>query len=290
MKPSLVVLAAGMGSRYGSLKQLDDVGPKGETIIDYTVYDAIQAGFGKVVFVIQAHFAAAFREKITSKFSDQIEVAFAFQQIDPPRTKPWGTGHAILVARDEVTSPFAVVNADDFYGYESLLKMATFLQTKVGDEHFAMVGFELEKTLSPHGTVSRGICKVDAASMLETVTERTSIQRVENQIIYEEKGQHFPLSAQALASMNLWGFPASFFKPLGMYFNVFINKNSENMRSEFYIPLVVNDLVEKGKIKVEVLPSAAQWYGVTYLEDKPLLEKALQALTAQGKYPSPLWK
>jgi len=300
MKPSLIVLAAGMGSRYGSLKQLDGVGPHEETIIDYAVFDAIKAGYGKVIFIIRESFSEDFKAKISSKFEDQIEVEFAFQAVDSPikginkfpeRSKPWGTAHAVLVAKDLVKEPFAVVNADDFYGRDALRILAEFLTTKVSVNHFAMVGYELAKTLSDNGSVSRGICEMNSDGNLTTVVERTKIERLEDQRIYfSENAGKIELEAKNLVSMNLWGFHPSIFQAMENQFVDFVNNNANDPKSEFYIPLVVNDLISKEKATVEVLPTSSQWYGVTYKEDKPLVQKALIKMTGEGTYPEDLWK
>lgn len=298
MKPTLVVLAAGMGSRYGGLKQLDGVGPSEETIIDYSVYDAIRAGFGKVVFIVRESFVADFKEKVSSRFADQIEVDFVFQPMEPdipgigvvPRQKPWGTGHAMLVAKDAVNEPFAVINADDYYGISSFQLISDFLQNKVSPSHMAMVGFQLSKTLSPNGSVSRGVCEMDANRMLTTVIERTKIGWEGERILFHEGEETHELAKDSLVSMNFWGFHPDFFVELERYFIAFAKANQENPKAEFYIPLIVNDLVQKGEIKVEVLESKEQWYGVTYAEDKPTVQKALAGMTEEGSYNNPLWK
>ncbi|MFT5168529.1 MAG: dTDP-glucose pyrophosphorylase [Saprospiraceae bacterium] len=298
MKPTLVVLAAGMGSRYGGLKQLDGVGPAEETIIDFSVYDAIRAGFGKVVFIVRESFVEDFKEKVSSRFADLIEVAFVFQPMEPdipglgvvPRQKPWGTGHAMLVAKDVVKEPFAVINADDYYGISSFKIMADFLNTKVTPTHFSMAGFQLSKTLSPNGSVSRGVCEMDAESNLTSVVERTKIVIEGDKINYYDEEVAFELSENTLVSMNFWGFHPEFFKDLETHFINFAKAYKDNPRSEFYIPLIINDLVQSGKVKVEVLESTEQWYGVTYAEDKPKVQKAILGMIDQGSYENPLWK
>ncbi len=300
MKPTLIVLAAGMGSRYGSLKQLDGVGPHGETIIDYAVYDAIKAGYGKVVFVIREIFAEEFKAKITSKFDDRINIVFAFQAIDSPingidkfpeRSKPWGTAHAVLVAKDLVTEPFAVVNADDFYGRDALKILAEFLTNQVSENHFAMVGYQLTKTLSHNGSVSRGICEMDSEGKLTTVVERTQIERIDNKIYFTETDNQVELAEDNLVSMNLWGFHPSIFETMEVQFVEFVkNIDGDHPKVEFFIPLVVNDLINNFKASVQVLPTKSQWYGVTYKEDKPMVQKAMHELTLKGSYPNGLWK
>ncbi len=297
-KPTLLLLAAGMGSRYGGLKQLDAIGPNGETIIDYSVYDAIQAGFGKVVFVIRESFAKEFEEKVSNKFKDKITVAFAFQSLDanvagipaePKREKPWGTGHAVLVARDVISEPFVVANADDFYGRSSYKTMADFLINRVSPDRFSMVGFELGKTLSLNGSVSRGVCETSSDGLLESVLERTKISKDETGVYDLVDDQRVDLEENVPVSMNLWGFHPDFFETLDKHFTTFVKNNYTKPRSEFYIPLVVNDLLVSKQAAVEVLPSSAQWYGVTYQEDKASVQSALSKLHKANVYPTPLW-
>ena len=298
MKPTLLVLAAGMGSRYGGLKQLDEVGPNGETIIDYSVYDAIRAGFGKVVFVIRENIADAFKEKVSSKFEGKIEIAFAFQEMDakiegiekmPERSKPWGTGHAVLVAHDLINEPFAVVNADDYYGIEALEKVAQFLMNDCTEEHYSMVGFQLKNTISENGSVSRGVCSADENDYLSTVTERTSIRRIGDVICYEEDDRKIFLDDDTVVSMNLWGFHHNVFEHTRKMFVDFVKANPDNPKAEFYIPLVVNDLLGSESIKLKVLTSTEKWYGVTYKEDKDDVVAAMKSLHESEKYPKALW-
>ncbi len=298
MKPTLLVLAAGMGSRYGSLKQLDAIGPNGETIIDYSVFDALRAGFGKVVFIIRESFAFEFEEKVVAKFRDRIKIAYAFQPMDvefediqdmPPREKPWGTGHAVLVAKDIIKEPFAVVNADDYYGITSFQKMADFLTRRTTSNHYSMVGFILSKTLSDNGSVSRGICHSNENHYLKNVVETTNIERVDGNIHFDSDGNKGTLTDNTLVSMNLWGFHPAFFETLEIHFKQFVRKNYKNPRSEFYIPLVVNELIENEEAMVEVIPSVEKWYGVTYKEDKPIIQDAIRKMTMEGLYPNPLW-
>ncbi len=299
MKPTLVVLAAGMGSRYGGLKQLDGVGPREETIIDFSVYDAIRAGFGKVVFIVRESFVEDFKDKVSARFENLIEVVFVFQPMEPdipglgmiPRQKPWGTGHAVLVAKDVVNEPFAVINADDYYGMSSFKIIADFLINKASPTHFAMVGFQLSRTLSPNGSVSRGVCEMDAERNLTTVIERTKIV-IDGQTISDREDAENPvaLSSDALVSMNFWGFHPDFFNSLEMHFINFAKANQDNPKAEFYIPLVVNDLIQSNQAKVEVLECKEQWYGVTYAEDKPKVQKAILDMIGEGVYNDPLWK
>ncbi len=299
MKPTLMILAAGMGSRYGGLKQLDRLGPSGETIMDYSVYDAIRAGFGKVVFVIRKSFEKEFREIFVDKLQGKIEVELAFQELDAvpegitfpeERTKPWGTGHAILVAKDVVKEPFIVINADDFYGTEAYAETAKFLTSEVSEAKYAMCGYKLGKTLSDFGTVSRGVCETDEDGNLITVNERTSISKKEGEITYEEDGQKYPLKEDAIVSMNFWGFHPSLFLHLEEKFTQFIKANADNIKSEFYIPFVVDDLMKEGKVTTKVLQSEATWFGVTYQEDRPATVNKLQELVDKGIYPSNLWE
>ena len=298
MKPTLLVLAAGMGSRYGGLKQLDEVGPNGETIIDYSVYDAIRAGFGKVVFVIRENIEKPFKEKISSKFEGKIDIQFAFQEMNtkiegiddmPERQKPWGTGHAVLVAHHLINEPFAVVNADDYYGIEAFQKMANFLSNDCDGENYSMVGFQLRNTISENGSVSRGVCSADENGFLTTVTERTSIRRIADIICYEENEQKYFLDDDTVVSMNLWGFHHNVFEHTRNMFVDFVKDNYENPRSEFYIPLIVNDLLQSNSIQLKVLTSTEKWYGVTYKEDKDDVVAAMQRLHEGGKYPKALW-
>lgn len=301
MKPTLLVLAAGMGSRYGGLKQIDQLGPSGETIIEYSVYDAIRAGFGKVVFVIRRNIEVAFKEALADKFSDLIEVDYAIQEIDvkiegvetmPKREKPWGTGHAVLVAADKINTPFAVVNADDFYGKGAFQELANFvnkLQNPNGHE-YAMVGYILKNTLSDHGSVSRGVCETNASNHLQTVTERTKIQRVNEEIHYiDEQNAHHVLSDNTIVSMNFWGFTPTFFDALRKQFVRFVSENKDNPKAEFYIPLVVNHMITNNQATIEVLTCNDKWYGITYKEDKDIVANAFSDLVDQGLYPSPLW-
>lgn len=298
MKPTLIVLAAGMGSRYGGLKQLDRLGPSGETIMDYSVYDAIRAGFGKVVFVIRKSFEADFRDIFVKKLEGKIEVELVFQELDnvpegisypAERQKPWGTGHAILVTKDVVKEPFAVINADDFYGAEAYKEIAEFLTHQAKDKEYAMCGYLLGKTLSDFGTVSRGVCKTDENDFLVEVNERTSIVKENGAISYEADGSKFPLIENDVVSMNFWGFTPSLYQHLEEKFIAFVNENASNLKSEFYIPFVVDDLMKENKVKAKVLKSNSDWFGVTYKEDRPVTVEKIQKLVDEGKYPNKLW-
>ena len=299
MKPTLLILAAGMGSRYGGLKQVDGVGPSGEAIIEYSIYDAIRAGFGKVVFVIRESIEEAFKEKFANKFQDQIEVVYAFQEFEtpiegidkfPPREKPWGTGHAVLVAQNVVNEPFVVINADDYYGEDAFKSIADFLTNEAAPDRNAMVGYVLKNTLSDNGTVSRGVCEMDAEGYLTDVVERMKVQRVAaGKVTCEVDGSPMDLDENSLVSMNLWGFHPSIFETIRTMFVDFVANNQENPRAEFYIPLVVNHLISTGAVKLKVLSSDEKWYGVTYQEDKETVQNAFHQFAAEGKYPSNLW-
>ena len=299
MKPTLVVLAAGMGSRYGGLKQLDTLGPSGETIMDYSIYDAIRAGFGKVVFVIRESFEEDFREMFVNKLQDKIDVELVFQELNnipegiefnKDRVKPWGTGHAILVTKDVVKEPFAVINADDFYGSAAYSDIADFLINQARDTEFAMCGYQLGNTLSDFGTVSRGVCKTDTENYLQEVNERTSIASNNDTITYEENGQRFLLAKSDVVSMNFWGFTPSLYSHLEEKFIAFAKDNTDNLKAEFYIPFVVDDLMKEDKVKTKVLNSDAKWFGVTYKEDRPITVDKLMKLVSEGIYPDNLWK
>jgi NDP-sugar pyrophosphorylase family protein len=299
MKPTLLVLAAGMGSRYGGLKQLDGVGPNGETIMEFSIYDAIKAGFGKVVFVIRRSFESAFKEKFENKFEGQIEIAYAFQEINfsvegiddmPERTKPWGTAHAVLAAKDLINEPFAVTNADDYYGTEAYQLVADFLRDKAAPDHYSMVGYVLGNTISDHGEVNRGVCNLDANNHLQGMTERKGIGRKKNGHIYfTEDGKRFPLPKKTLVSMNLFGFHQTLFEKIEKGFEQFVKENYKNPTSEYYIPLIINQLINNNTIKMSVIPTKETWYGVTYQADRPTVVSALQNLTDKGHYESPLF-
>ena len=300
MKPTLIVLAAGMGSRYGGLKQLDGMGPNGETIIDYSIYDAKRAGFGKVVFVIRASFKDAFEQQFGEKIRSIMEVEYAYQEVNSPiegldeipeRAKPWGTAHAVLVARNQVTTPFAVINADDFYGKDAYQKMANFLIEQAEKDHYAMVGYQLQKTLSEHGSVSRGVCKMNGENKLKSVVERTKIFKLNRNIVFKnEADEHIYLSGNSAVSMNFWGFHTSIFDELSKQFISFAKENTDNPKAEFFIPLIVNKMIVDGKADVTVLESTDQWFGMTYKEDKALVQRSIQERISAGSYPEKLWQ
>lgn len=297
MKPTLVVLAAGMGSRYGGLKQVDPVGPSGEAILDYSVFDAVRGGFGKVVFVIRHDIEAEFKEKVGSKYVGMVPVDYCHQDInDLPepyrvpegRTKPWGTAHATRAARSVVREPFAVINADDFYGRDAFAKLADYL-SKAEPMKFAMVGYRLDLTLSENGSVARGICSVGADGALKGVTEMTKLVRVgETAENREDEANPVKVPLDARVSMNLWGFTPELFDALEARFPDWLAKNGSLPKSEWYIPFVVDELIHEGKATCCVLPTDSRWFGVTYREDKPLVVEAIRKLVDAGEYPANL--
>ena len=301
MKPTLLILAAGMGSRYGGLKQLDGIGPSGETIMDYSIYDAKRAGFGKVVFVIRESLEQDFKGKIFSKYEGFIDIDYVFQELDNlpegcsvpvGREKPWGTAHAVLVAESKIKEPFAVINADDFYGADSFKVIASFLQALDPDNNhtYCLLAYKLRKTLSEHGTVSRGICKLDKNDYLETVVEHTKIYPVENDIHSElSDGKIVKLAENAPTSMNLMGFTPTAFQYFKYYFTEFFDKNKDNLKAEFYLPLLLTSIIKSGQGKVRVLPSNERWFGVTYQEDRAFVVKNVKAKVDAGEYPEKLF-
>ena len=301
-KPTLLVLAAGMGSRYGSLKQIDPVGPSGETIIDYSIYDAKRAGFGKVVFIIRKSFEQDFKDIFISKLQPHIPVEYVFQELDkvpagitfsPERTKPWGTAHAILMAKDVIHEPFAVINGDDFYGADAFKTMADHLNslTQATQTLYSLVGYQVGNTMSENGTVSRGVCQADAQGNLVSVTERTNIQYTDGGIAYQEADGTFVfLDPETLVSMNFWGFTPEYFRQTESMFIDFIKANGDSPKAEFYIPSAIDKLINSSQARVKVLKSDAKWFGVTYKEDKPLVIEKLMQLIKAGIYPEQLWK
>ena len=300
MSLSLVVLAAGMGSRYGGLKQIDPVGPSGETVLDYAVFDALRAGFTRVVFVIRRDFEALFREQIGARYAGRATVDYVFQSIDalppgftPPagREKPWGTGHAVWCARDALDGNFAVINADDFYGADSFAQLARFLDPAAGQPapllndrlaHFAMVGFRLANTLSEHGMVSRGVCTVDGSGALQTIVEQTGIAA-------EEVGAGRKYAGETVVSMNCWGFTPALSAGLDVQFREFLAARGAELKSEFYLPAAVSTMIARKEATVSVLPTESAWFGVTYRDDKPRVEAAIAELVRVGRYPARLW-
>lgn len=299
MKPTLFVLAAGMGSRYGGLKQIDGLGPNGETIMDYSVFDALRAGFGKIVFVIRKDFADDFKRVVLAKYEGKVPCEICFQAIEnvpegytynPERTKPWGTNHAVLMGKDLIKEPFAVINADDFYGKESFEVLAKFLNEVAGKQNqYCMVGYRVCNTLSEHGSVSRGVCETDAEGNLTNVVERTSIERKENGIFYTVDGVDYALPENAPVSMNMWGFTPEYFGYVEEAFKTFLKERGQELKSEFYIPTLVNDLIVAGKATCCVLDTTAKWFGVTYAEDRQMVVDKIAALTEAGVYPNPLF-
>lgn len=298
--PTLLILAAGMATRYGSLKQIEKFGPGGETIIDYSIYDALRAGFGRVIFVIRRSIEKEFKAVMMHKFADKIEVDFVLQELDnlpkgfsraENRQKPWGTGHAVWTAAAKINGPFAVINADDFYGYQSFESIARFLKNKTNEQEYGLIGYQLKNTLSPHGAVSRGICKTNSAGNLKSITEQTHIFQTQNGITLTDKDQRqILLKGDEIVSMNLMGFTPSVFPHFETSFKEFLNtKRHENPKAEFYLPEVVNNLVKTGEASVKVLLTPEKWFGVTYPNDKPIAIERLKDLIAEGIYPENLW-
>lgn len=299
MKPTLLVLAAGMGSRYGALKQMDGVGPNNESILDYSIYDAKRAGFGKVVFVIRRDFAEAF-EKVNNSERYGMPVEYVYQSIEAlpqgykvpeGREKPWGTNHAVLMAADVIKEPFAVINADDFYGKEAYEVMAKYLckcEGQIGA--YSMVAYKLGNTLSDYGTVSRGICTEDDNHFLKTIVERTAIAKTTNGAQYSDESGCHSLSLDTLVSMNFFGFTPDYFEHSKQGFAHFLNKEAQNnLKAEFFIPLMVNKLLQSGEAHLKVLSSDASWFGVTYKEDKPIVIQKIKDLIEKGVYQEKLW-
>ena len=303
MKPTLLLLAAGMGSRYGGLKQLDGLGPNGETIMDYSIYDAIKAGFGKIVFVIRKDFENDFREKILSKYDGHIPAELCFQSLDAlpegfscpaERVKPWGTNHAVLMAKDVIKEPFCVINCDDFYNRDAFMVIGKFLADlpEGSSNSYAMVGFRVCNTLSENGTVARGICSKDANGNLTTVVERTEIMRVDGPVCYkDEEGKWVAVEDNTPVSMNMWGFTPDYFEHSEEYFKTFLAdpKNMENLKAEFFIPLMVNKLINEETASVKVLDTTSKWFGVTYAADRQDTVERIQKLIDEGVYPAKLF-
>ncbi|MBU0679762.1 MAG: nucleotidyltransferase [Verrucomicrobia bacterium] len=302
MKPTLLILAAGIGSRYGGLKQLDPVGPSGEIVIDYSIFDALRAGFGKVVFVIRRDIEKDFRDMIGGKFEDRTEVAYAFQDLDalppgftvpPERSKPWGTAHAVLVAEKHVPGPFAVINADDFYGRAAYRILAGFLAEKHNESppEYAMVGYSLRNTLSPFGSVARGVCSADEHGFLRSVDEITDIIPDGDDAGHTDAdGRPARLAGDTVVSMNMWGFTPSLFEYLSAGFEEFLREKGSEAKSEFFLPMLVDQLITSGKALTRMLKTDSAWFGVTYKEDKPLVVRRIAELVAAGEYPPSLWR
>lgn len=299
MKPSLLILAAGMGSRYGGLKQIDPMGPAGETILDYSVFDAVRAGFGRVVFVIRPDFEQAFRDRVIARFATRIPVAVAFQTLDrlpagftppPGREKPWGTTHAILCAREVVAEPFAMINADDFYGRDAFAVLARRLAAQAVDSTaYSMVGYTLRNTLSAHGSVTRGVCRTDDRGFLADIRELSGVSRTASGVQCAGPDGPHPLTGDEPVSMNCWGFTPAIFPQLEAEFRRFLTERGGEPKSECFIPTTVGDLIAAGRATCEVLRTTATWFGATYAEDKAAVQASIAALVAAGEYPADLW-
>ena len=299
MQPTLLILAAGMASRYGSMKQIEAFGPGGETIMDYSIYDAKKAGFDKVVFIIRKDFAEDFKEIFEPKLKGKIETMYAYQDLDDntegftipaDRKKPWGTAHAVLSAKECVNEPFAVINADDFYGRDAFEKAARFLTQEVRSEKYSIIGYELPKTLSEHGTVSRGVCEVDANGNLVTISERTKIFKEGDKIIYEDENGRHEVSQDSKVSMNFWCFDLSVFSHIQDLFHQFLRENINNPKAEFFIPIVGDAFIREKGGTIKVIPTSSQWFGITYKEDAPIVRQMIKQLVEKGEYPEALWK
>jgi NDP-sugar pyrophosphorylase family protein len=298
MQPTLLILAAGMASRYGSMKQTEGFGPHGETIMDYSIYDAVRAGFGKVVFIIREDFAEAFKASFEPRLRGKIETAYVYQSLQSltgdfsvpaNRTKPWGTAHAVLCAKDVIKEPFAVINADDYYGRDAFEKAAAFLKNDCTPEQHAIIGYELKKTLSTHGTVSRGVCVVDADQNLVSIAERTKIYAEGDGIVYEDAAGKHTVPVDSSVSMNFWCFDDSVFYLTGKLFKQFLKEHGQEEKSEFFIPIVADEYIKEELGVIKVIPTSSQWFGVTYKEDAPGVQQSIDALIKAGEYPAGLW-
>lgn len=298
MKPTLLILAAGMASRYGSMKQTEGFGPNAETIMDYSIYDAIQAGFGKVVFIIRKDFQESFKAQFGDKLKHKIPVDYVFQEMDAfvdaqyipeGRTKPWGTAHAMLCAKNAVQEPFAVINADDFYGNDAFTKAYNFLTGPNNESTYAIIGYRLSNTLSEHGMVSRGVCSVDTNNNLVAINERTKIYRHNGKIIYEDGEKLVEVAENSSVSMNFWCFHPQVFETIAKLFAHFPKENRDNPKAEFFIPIVADHFIKNEGGKISVIPTSSQWFGVTYKEDAPGVKKSIDALIASGVYPAKLF-
>jgi len=302
MKPTLFLLAAGMGSRYGGLKQLDGLGPNGETIMDYSIYDAIRAGFGKIVWVIRKDFEEQFRTQILAKYEGKVACELCFQALDAlpegfkcpeGRVKPWGTNHAVLMGKNVIKEPFCVINCDDFYGRDAFAQVGKFLSElpEGASNKYSMVGFRVCNTLSENGSVARGICSTNEKNHLTDVVERTEILRVDGKICYKDGENWVEIPENSPVSMNMWGFTPDYFEHSEAYFKEFLSdpKNMENPKAEFFIPLMVNKLINEGTATVEVLDTTSKWFGVTYAADRPDTVARIKSLVDAGEYPDKLW-
>lgn len=298
MKPTLLILAAGMASRYGSMKQIDGFGPNGETIIDYSIHDAIRAGFGKISFIIKEEFLDNFKGIFEPKLAGKIETDYIFQTFDLQkygisesitREKPWGTGHAILESKNQIHEPFCVINADDYYGFEAFKNMVDFLTTEAEANTYSIVGYKIGNTLSENGSVSRGVCQTDAFGNMSEINERTKVYPKNGGIVYEQDAVELPLDATTPVSMNFWGFTPEVFKITEDLFVDFVAKNKENPKAEFFIPLIADHLIKNNIATFKVIPTDAKWFGVTYKEDKEIVQENINKLVAEGVYPAKLW-
>jgi UTP-glucose-1-phosphate uridylyltransferase len=301
LKPTLLILAAGIGSRYGGLKQADGVGPSAEAILDYSIYDALKTGFGKVVFVIRRDIEEDMKKIFFDKWKEKVEIDYVFQEADdlpsdyhPPygRTKPWGTGHAIWSARDKIREPFAVINADDFYGRDSYILASAFLSDIINliNGRYCLIGFILKNTLSEFGYVSRAECRTDRQKNLTGIIERLKVKKVGNEVLYEKsEGQHVRISEDTIVSMNMWGFMPSFFSYLEKHMEKFLEQYAQDLGAEFLLPTVIDSLIRANEVMVSVLPTSARWFGMTYREDREIVKAKLAELIRQGIYPTPIW-
>ena len=298
MKPTLMILAAGMASRYGSMKQTEGFGPNQETIMDYSIFDAIRAGFGKVVFIIRRDFASSFEPLFNEKLAGKIDVAYVYQDMNAyvpegmdisHRSKPWGTGHAVLCASEIIQEPFAVINADDYYGLAAFEQAADFLTHSCSANQYAIIGYQLNKTLSEHGTVSRGVCEVDHSNQLISIRERTKIYQKENQVVFEDNGELSALDGHSSVSMNFWCFHAGVFANAQHLFQQFLKDQGQDPKAEFFIPILADSFIQEVGCSIQVIPTTAEWFGVTYKEDAPQVKERVHALVAAGIYPAKLW-
>jgi NDP-sugar pyrophosphorylase family protein len=298
MQPTLLILAAGMASRYGSMKQIQSFGPGGETIMDYSIYDAMRAGFKKVVFIIRESFAQEFKDIFEPKLKGKIETDYVYQDLNSflegravpeGRTKPWGTAHAVLCAKDAVKEPFAVINADDFYGRDAFEKAYRFLTGQCSADTYSIIGYELTKTLSENGTVNRGVCQVDESGNLTSIAERLNISMKDGKIICDDDQEPKELPLNSQVSMNFWNFHPSIFDYSQELFTKFLDTESSNPKAEFFIPIVADQYINEGAGRIRVIPTSAQWFGVTYKEDAPEVKEQLDQLVASGEYPGHLW-
>jgi NDP-sugar pyrophosphorylase family protein len=298
MQPTLLILAAGMASRYGSMKQIQGFGPGGETIMDYSIYDAMNAGFKKVVFIIRRSFADDFKEIFEPRLKGRIEIDYVYQEMDSytkgftipaERKKPWGTAHAVLCAKEAINEPFAVINADDFYGRDAFVKAHDFLVNQCSDKRYSIIGYDLLKTLSDHGTVNRGVCQVDANGHLTSIVERINIAQKDGKIVCDDEHEPKELPLKTHVSMNFWCFHPSIFPYTLQLFRKFLSENIHNPKAEFFIPIVADQFIKDGGV-VDIIPTTAQWFGVTYKEDAPGVQSSLDQLVNAGEYPERLWK